>query len=154
MLKAFEGLSPYTLALFGKSCFCMEKPEGPRTMEAEKYQHGWKWFQPASRSSLNPPGAREKAKDHCFRTRCCTEQIRRINSTNPLKGHYFAVSQVFALVCWHPSSAHEMAMLRSGAQSANVAGGISSRQSFKLRHTAKIQPFNGPYVAYIASCSL
>ena len=39
---------------------------------------GWKWCLPASRSSLNPPGPREKNKNPRFRTRSFTENIRKM----------------------------------------------------------------------------
>ena len=39
------------------------------TMEWERYQGRWKWFQQALRSSLNPTGPRENAQNLFFRTR-------------------------------------------------------------------------------------
>ena len=40
-----------------------------------RYQDRWKWFLPASRSSLNPPGPPGKAKKLSFRTRKCYRKI-------------------------------------------------------------------------------
>ena len=40
-----------------------------------RYQDGWKWFLPASRSSLNPPGPPRKAKHVSFRTRFVREKF-------------------------------------------------------------------------------
>ena len=42
-----------------------------------RYQDRWKWFLPASRSSLNPPGPPGKGKNLSFRTRKFTEKIRK-----------------------------------------------------------------------------
>ena len=42
------------------------------TTDTDRYQDRWKWFLPAARSSLNPPGCREKAKNLLFRARNCT----------------------------------------------------------------------------------
>ena len=44
-----------------------------------RYHDRWKWFLPASRSSLNPPGPPGKAKSLSFRTRNFREQIRKKN---------------------------------------------------------------------------
>ena len=46
------------------------------------YQNRWKWFLPGSRSSLNSPRPREKAKHLCSRTRSF------INPVHPFKGPY------------------------------------------------------------------
>ena len=42
-----------------------------------RYQDRWKWLLPASRSSLNPPGPRGKAKNMFYRTRYFIEQMKK-----------------------------------------------------------------------------
>ena len=44
-----------------------------------RYQDRWKWFLPASRSSLNPPGPSEKPKNLSFRTRIFTEKFGKFS---------------------------------------------------------------------------
>ena len=54
-----------------------------------RYQDGWKWFLPASRTSLNPPGPSTKAKNLSFRTRNFRETNREnflISLINPFLG--------------------------------------------------------------------
>ena len=52
---------------------------GPQfvTTASERYQDRWKWFLQASRSSLNPPGPRGKAKNLFYRTRQFIEKIKK-----------------------------------------------------------------------------
>ena len=40
-----------------------------------RYQDRWKWFLPASRASLNPPGPSRKAKNLSFRTRQVPDKL-------------------------------------------------------------------------------
>ena len=59
------------------------------TPVTDRYHDRWKWFLPASRSSLNPPGPQEKAKNLSFRTRnfiYILETIPVISLLLPLKG--------------------------------------------------------------------
>ena len=44
-----------------------------------RYQDRWKCFLPASRTSLNPPGPQEKAKNLSFRTRIFREKFGKIS---------------------------------------------------------------------------
>ena len=44
-----------------------------------RYQDRWKWFLPASWSSLNPSGPQGKTKNLFYRTRNCIEKILKIS---------------------------------------------------------------------------
>jgi hypothetical protein len=57
------------------------------------YRYQWKCFLPASRSSLNPPGPREKANNLSFRTRHFIKKLETIIEMSlliPLKGLFVA----------------------------------------------------------------
>ena len=59
------------------------------TRQPYRCQDGWKWFLPASRSSPNPPGPREKANTHSFITRCFITKFQNIpwqSGIHPFKG--------------------------------------------------------------------
>ena len=58
----------------GSPCTPLQIPDW---MGPYRYQDGWKWFLPASRSSLNLPGPQEKTKNLGFRTRQNSEKLEK-----------------------------------------------------------------------------
>ena len=59
------------------------------TTGSDMYQDRWRWFLPASRSSLNPPGPSGKAKNLSFNPRKIYRKIQKnflISLINPFLG--------------------------------------------------------------------